>query len=137
MIIKKKVKLGNTNYFITVNCEYKNKDGRTYLCLKNSTDDYFDGGDLSILIEKIETNYSDKVLNKYNSDIMFIRDCLYIYDYIPFISYVGDIYLSNDNIISSTSSISKEELDEYIKINGIAMNDNNKFKLGDFRTWNI
>ena len=139
MYIKKRIKLGDKNYYISFECEYnKLKDGYSYLELKNYKDKYYDGGDISILIERIEKNYNDSTYKKYDDSKWFIPDCLYIYDNIPFISGVGDYYVSStDGIMSSLSFITKEELDEYIKDNNIAMNDNSKFILADSRTWNL
>lgn len=131
MIIKKRIKLGNTDYCISLNCEYKEKDGRTILCLKDYRDDYFDGGDLSKLINQVEQKYSKSIYQKYGDEILFLSDCVYIYDNIPFISGVGDVY------ISSESYITREELDEYIKIKNIIKKNNKDFKLCDERTWNI
>ncbi len=50
MIIKEKIKLGETNYYITVDCVYK----KDTLSLRNYHRDYFDGGDLSYLIEEVQ-----------------------------------------------------------------------------------
>ena len=61
----------------------------------------------------------------------FINDALYIYDHIPFINGIGDIYNNSE------SYISKEELDDYIKDNNIIMKNDHQFKLCDQRTWNI
>ena len=67
-----------------------------------------------------------------------MTDCLYIYDYVPFISGIEDCRISStDGSIVSSSYLTKEELDDYIKINNIKMNDNSNFKLVDERTWKI
>ena len=138
MNIRTRVKLGNTNYYISCECEYKKKDGITQLCLKDYIDDYYDGGDLSLLIKEIEDNYNKDIVKKYDGDVWFLADALYIYDNIPFISGLGDFYITNDdNTIRSISYISKEELDTYIKDNNIFMKDNSEFKLYDGRTWNV
>ena len=133
MEIIKRIKLGNNDYYIKCNCEYKKENDIVRLKLKNYKDDYFDGGDLSKLIERIERQYSESIYSKYGKDIYFLADCLYIYDNIPFIDGVGDIYFI-DGLIDSTSYISKEELDRYIYDNNIKMNNNN-FKLLDENTW--
>lgn len=134
MTIKNSIKLGNINYYISYDCNYQIKDGMTRLCLKN-TPNYYDGGDLSRLIKKIESNYDKLTYQKYDKQSWFLSDCLYIYDNIPFISGIGDFYLDKDDVISSMSYITKEELDKYIKENNIQMNDNSNFKLYDERTW--
>ena len=133
MIITKRIKLRNINYYIKCDCEYK----KDKLCLKHFHHDYFDGGDLSVLIEKIEAKYNEDTYKKYDNNIWFLADSLYIYDNIPFISGVGDYYVDNENIVYSASYITKEELDRYIKENNIEMNDSSNFKLWDERTWNV
>lgn len=131
MIIKNKIKLGNIQYYIKVECVYKKNNNSYNLCLKNNND-YFDSGDLSLLIEELEIKYNyNKVEKKYKSKISFINDALYIYDHIPFINGIGDIYNNSE------SYISKEELDDYIKDNNIIMKNDHQFKLCDQRTWNI
>jgi len=126
MIIKRNIKLNNTQYYITVDCLYKS----TRLCLKNYNDDYYDSGDLSLLIREIEQQYNCDLINKkYKTNIPYINDILYIYDNIPFINGAGDIYSNSE------SYISKFELDDFIKKNNIKMNNQSKFKLSDGRTW--
>ena len=138
MLIKRRIKLGDRDFYICCECEYNSKDGYTALELKNYKDKYYDDGDLSILIKKIEDNYNNSSYKKYDNEKWFVSDCLYIYDNIPFISGVGDYKVSPiDGIVVSTFYITKDELDKYIKNNNIIMNDNNKFKLWDGRTWNI
>lgn len=137
MIIKNKITLGKTNLYISCDCEYKKKDGITQLCLRNYSKDYFDGGDLSLLIERLEKNYNRDDCKKYDGNDWFLSKCLYIYENIPFISGVGDFYVDHDNVIYSLSYITKEELDAYIKENNIILKDNTNFKLWDGRTWLI
>ena len=138
MITKRRIKLLDYNYFICCECEYNPKDNDIYLELKNYKDKYYDDGDLTLLIEKIEKNYNKFTYKKYDDRRCFLSDCLYIYDNIPFISSVGYYTLSPvDGGITSTSYIAREELDDYIKNNNIKMNDKNKFKLWDGRTWNF
>ena len=135
MIIKKRIKLGQGNYYICLDCKYKVENGNKYLRLKDYKDDYYDSGDLSKLIEKIENNYHNS--KKYDNDILFLSDCIYIYNNIPFISGIECVILSSSNILSSLSYISKEELDVYIKENNIKLNMNDNFKLSDESTWII
>ena len=66
-----------------------------------------------------------------------MSDCLYIYDNIPFISGVGDYTVSKDGVIDLLSYISKEELDDYIKMNNVSMSCKDEFKLWDERTWGL
>ena len=136
MLINRRIKLGDRNFYISCECEYNKKDGYIALELKNYKDKYYDDGDLSILIEKIENNYDDSTYKKYDTEKWLVSDCLYIYDNIPFISGVGDYKVSPvDGNIVSTTYISNVELDDFIKNNNIEMNDKNQFKLVDERTW--
>ena len=137
MEIKQRITFGKNNYYIKLDCIYKKKNGSTHLCLKNYILDYYDGGDLGILIKKLEANYKNVDLTKYGNDIYFLRDCLYIYEHIPFISGIGDIFFKADNTINEISYITKEELDNHIFENNILLNENKNFRLYDERTWNL
>lgn len=139
MQISKKIKISNNLYYILVEVEYKkDQNNIPSLCLKNFKNDYWDGGDCSILIEEVEKNYTSEKARKYDKTIGFMSDVLYIYDRIPFISGIKDIYISkNDNIPYSEAYISKEEIEDYIKKFNVKMNDNPHFKLYDAQTWEL
>ena len=63
---------------------------------------------------------------------------MYIYDRIPFISGIKDVYISkNDNILSAEGYISKKEIENHIKTFNIKMNCNLDFKLNDHSTWKL
>ena len=135
MQILKKIKINNRNYYAIIDLEYKKiQNNFPVLRLKNYKDDYWDSGDCSILIEKIEENYSLKKAHQYDNNIAYMADILYIYDRMPFISGVKDISISN-NMISEESYISKEEIEKYIKEFNIKMNHIDNFKLSDSLTW--
>jgi hypothetical protein len=136
MLIKRRIRLGDRIFYICCECEYNQKDEYIAPELKNYKDKYYDDGDLSILIEKIEKNYNASTYKKYDSERWLMTDCLYIYDNVPFISGVEDCRVSSvDGSIVSSSYITTDELNEYIKNKNIEMNDKNKFKLWDERTW--
>ena len=136
MVIKDRVKLGNNEYYISCDCVYKKKNGHIYLCLSNYSEDYYDGGDLHILLEEIRKEYDAGNAKQYDSVIGFLNDALYIYDNVPFISGITSVFfIENSDKISSSLYISKEELDDYIKENNIVMSDHSNFKLWDGRTW--
>ncbi len=139
MQISKKIKINNNIYYIVIDVEYKkHQNNFPYLCLKNYKDDYWDGGDCSILIEEVEKGYTKEKAKQYDNNIGFMSDVLYIYDRIPFISGVKDIYISKkDKISYSEGFISKEEIDNYIEEFNIKMNYNPNFKLYDGRTWKL
>lgn len=135
MQILKKIKINNRNYYAIIDLEYKKiQNNFPVLRLKNYKDDYWDSGDCSILIERIEENYSLKKAQQYDNNIAYMDDILYIYDRMPFISGVKDISISN-NMISEESYISKEEIEKYIKEFNIKMNHIDNFKLSDSLTW--
>ena len=135
MQILKKIKINNRNYYAIIDLEYKKiQNNFPVLRLKNYKDDYWDSGDCSILIERIEENYSLKKAQQYDNNIAYMNDILYIYDRMPFISGIKDISISN-NMISEESYISKEEIEKYIKEFNIKMNHIDNFKLSDSQTW--
>lgn len=137
MQISKKIKINNRNYYAIIDLEYKKiQNNFPVLRLKNYKDDYWDSGDCSILIERIEENYSLKKAQQYDNNIAYMNDILYIYDRMPFISGIKDISISN-NMISEESYISKEEIEKYIKEFDVKMNYIDNFKLSDSRTWNF
>ena len=139
MQILKRININNNVYYIIVEVEYKqSKMEFPILCLKNYKDEYWDGGDCTILIKEVEKNYTQDKAKQYDKNISFMADVLYIYDRIPFISGIKDIYISkNDNLPYSEGYISKEEIDNYIKQFNIKMNGNKNFKLSDARTWKL
>ncbi|HIS91040.1 MAG TPA: hypothetical protein IAC20_05220 [Candidatus Faecisoma merdavium] len=135
MQILKKIKINNRNYYAIIDLEYKKiQNNFPVLRLKNYKDDYWDSGDCSILIERIEENYSLKKAQQYDNNIAYMNDILYIYDRMPFISGIKDISISN-NMISEESYISKEEIEKYIKEFNIKMNHIDNFKLSDSQIW--
>ena len=114
------------------NVEYKmHGQNFPYLVLKNFKDDYWDLGDCSRLIEKVEESYSIDKAKMYDEIISYMGDILFIYDRIPFIKGIKEVGNSYE------SYISKEEIDNYIKTFNIKMNKNSKFKLFDERTWEV
>lgn len=139
MYIEKRVKLNNNDYYVVVEVEYrKSESGFVTLCLKNSDDSYFDGGDFSILLEELEKNYSQEKAKTYDYHIGFMADVIYLYEHIPFLTAVRDVYISSkDYLPHSTGSISKDEINRYIKDFNISIKVNEKFKLSDQRTWII
>lgn len=130
MKINKRVKLGSNYYYIQVDVGYvKDKTSIPSLCLCNFFDDYWDGGDCSLLIEKIENDYTSNKAREYDAKIYFMGDVLYIYDRMPFISGVYDIYPSErEKLPSSFAFISKDEIEQYIKDFNIQMKYKDKVK---------
>lgn len=137
MKISKRIKLNNNYYYLIVDVEYKKRENNLpILCLKNYKEDYWDGGDFSILIEKIEEAYTLEKAEKYDENISYMADILFIYDRVPFISGVKDIAFSKkDNVITYDGYISKDDIESYIKMFNIKMYNNINFKLYDERTW--
>ncbi len=137
MELYRQIKLGDNIYYIKCDCCYKKKNNFTELCLSKYQNDYYDGGDLSLLIKEIENKYNKELVKRYDGEAWFLADALFIYDNIPFISGISDYYTDSENRISSLGYISKEELDEYIKDNNIKMKDQTKFELVNQSTWNV
>ena len=137
MTIERKINLNKNIYYILLDTEYKkNKDNITTIKLTNHKDTYFDCGDISLLIKKTEQNYNEN--KKYDNNIIFMSDIIYIYQNIPFISGIKNIPLSKeDNLPNEICYISKKEIEKYIQDNNIKINTNNNFKLYDERTWGI
>lgn len=137
MTIENRIKLKNKNYYIVVETVYKTKEnGLIALKLKNYKDDYYDSGNLSLLMKQIEKSYHQNTTPKYDTGIAFLDDCLFIYERIPFLTQIKDLYISQkDNVSSSIATITKEELDTIIKENNIKIDFNPNFKLADARTW--
>lgn len=139
MRIEKRIKLENNIYYVVVDVEYKiNESGITTLFLKNYKENYFDNGNFTLLIEKIENNYKFEEALKYDSDIGYMADIIYIYDRIPFLSGIKDVSVNSDDILPySIGYISKEEIDKYIEEHKITTMNNSNFKLYDENTWLI
>ena len=108
MVIESKIKLGNSNYFIGVEVYYENKKLRK----KSGFNNYFDSGDLTYLIKSIENNYN-KENYVYDKDVLIMNDLIYIYDHIPFLSYIK-VENEDNNFI-----IILKDLEKYIKDNNI------------------
>ena len=93
MTLERKINLNKNIYYILLDTEYKkNKDNITTIKLTNYKDNYFDCGDISLLIKKIEQNYNEN--KKYDNNISFMSDIIYIYQNIPFISGIKNVSLS-------------------------------------------
>lgn len=139
MYIEKRVKLRDINYYVRVELEYKRENNDLVLLrMKNYKDDYYDGGDFSLLLEEIEKNYTFEKAEKYDKNISYMADVIYLYERIPFLSGIRDEYISSkDNQPYAIGYISKVEIEKYIKENNIKINSNEKFKLGDGGTWII
>lgn len=137
MTLERKITLKNNIYYIEIELEYlKQKNNIITLSLKNDKNNYFDCGNVSLLINKIEKNYNENI--KYDNQIAFMSDVIYIYKNIPFINKIKNISVSkNDNLPYDILSINKEEIEKYIKDNKIKMDYNDNFKLFDETTWEI
>ena len=132
MEISKKIKLNNNTYWIIAEVEYKiHEHGFPCLILKNFEDNYFDLGDCSRLIERVEESYSIDKAKKYDEVISYMGDILFIYDRIPFIKGIKEVGNSYECLIS------KEEIDNYIKTFNIKMSINSRFKLFNESTWEV
>lgn len=80
-------------------------------------------GDLSILIQDVESNYdieSNEII--YDKDISYMNDIIYLYDRFNFVSYIKDITYNDDGRITCMVFINKDEIVDYIKSNNIEIN---------------
>ena len=135
MKIEKRIKLKNNYYYVIVDVQYiKDKYG-TVLKLINGMN--YDGGDFTRLLKKVEKSYSYKKASMYDTEIGLMGDVMYIYDRVPFLSGIRDVYIDDVSIPYSMGYISKEEIDEYIKDHKVKMNKNPRFDLLNEETWII
>lgn len=67
-----------------------------------------------------------------------MADILYIYNHVPFLEGIKDVSISNDEgYPHEIGYITKEEIENYIKIHHIQLHFDPNFKLYDARTWQI
>ena len=131
MELKRKILLGQNKYYVVFDLYYKKSIiNKPKLCLNNKHT-YWDSGNISKLIEKIEENYNLENIKKYDEDISFMADILYIYKHIPVLKGIINKSLSEECYIS------KKEIDNYVKIFNRKINQNKNFNLSDESTWNI
>ena len=137
MLIEKRVKLRSNFYYVVVDVQYK-KDKQGYMILKFRDGNPYDGGDFSRLLERCSKAYTYRKAREYDGDIGFMADVMYLYDRIPFLVGIKDVYITDDdNLPYSMGYITKEEIDEYIKLNKVKMNKNPRFCLINEETWII
>ncbi len=92
MLIEKKAKLKNNYYYVVVDVEYKiDKQGYTMLYFRDGK--HYDGGDFSRLIERCEKAYTYKKAREYDEEIGLMADVLFLYDRIPFLIGIKDVYI--------------------------------------------
>lgn len=131
MELKRRVLLNQNEYYVVFDLSYKKSIiNKPELCLNNKST-YWDSGNVSKIIEKIEENYNLENMKKYDEDISFMTDILYIYEHIPFLKGIINKSLNEECYIS------KKEIDKYIKVFNKKINQNKNFKLSDESTWNI
>lgn len=114
MIIEKSIIINELNYYIGIELKYGDNKS-----LQKKDGSYFDCGDLTYLVESIETNFEKNC--DYDKDIPYMNDIIYIYDRIPFLSYIKKISYNRVNQIENVDIIYKEEIDNYINKNNIVV----------------
>lgn len=118
MTIERKIKINNRDYFLGVELKYiKDK------ILIQTNGNNFDMGDLSIMIQDVESRYEKESKETiYDKDVSYMNDIIYLYDRFPFVSYIKDILYNDDGKITFLGCINKDEIIDYIKANKIEIN---------------
>lgn len=115
MIIERKIRINNMDYFLGFKLKY-DKNG----ILKKLDGSYFDLGDLSILIDYFEKNYDSSI--KYNQFISYMNNIIYLYDRIPFLSYIKDVSYDKEGKITQIGYIDRDDIIDYVTLNKIELN---------------
>ena len=114
MTIERKIRINNRDFFLGVELKYiKDK------ILIQTNGNNFDMGDLSIMIQDVESNYKKNAKEMiYDKDISYMNDIIYLYDRFPFVSYIKDILYNDDGEITIDNvNINTLDEDNKIKIN--------------------
>ena len=116
--MKEKLELIIEIFFLGVELKYiKDK------ILIQTNGNNFEMGDLSIMIQDVESNYKKESKEMiYDKDIYYMNDIIYLYDRFPFVSYIKDISYNDDGKITCLGCINKDEIIDYIKANKIKIN---------------
>lgn len=118
MTIERKIKINNRDYFLGIELKYNTNN-----MLRKFNGGYFDMGDLSIMIEEVQSNYlKESKIVIYDKSNSYMNDIIYLYDRFPFISYIREILYNDEGEISFISIINKDEITSYIKTNNIQLN---------------
>ena len=117
MTWERKIRIDNRDFFLGVELKYiKDK-------LIQTNGNNFDMGDLSIMIQEVESNYEKESKEMiYDEVIAYMNDIIYLYDRFPFVSYIKDILYNDAGKITYLGCINKDEIVEYIKANKIKIN---------------
>lgn len=115
MTFERKIRINNRDFFLGIELKYI-KDKKLIQANGNN----FDMGDLSIMIQDVESNYqkeSKEII--YDKEIPYMNDVIYLYDRFPFVSYIKDILYNDDGKITYLGCINKDEIVDYIEANKI------------------
>ena len=118
MTIERKILINDKYYYLGIELKY----GKNNILTK-ADGSYFDMGDLSIMIDDVESKHekeSKKLL--YDESISYMNDILYLYDRFPFVSYIKNISYNSKGEIVLIGCITKDDIIDYIKTNQVEMN---------------
>ena len=118
MVIEKRIRINDKEYHLGIKLKYDK--AKTLTKFDGS---FFDMGDLSRMIDYVETNY-EKESKKfiYDNDVSYMNDVIYLYDRFPFLNYIKDITYDNERKIVMLGYIGREEIVDYIRNNKIRIN---------------
>ena len=115
MLIERKIKLNNIDYFLGFKLKYDKS--RKLVKMDKS---YFDLGDLSIMIEFFEKSYNNA--EKYENCIGYMNDIIYLFDRFPFLEYIKDVSYDKEGKMNQVGYIKNKEIRTYIKNMKITIN---------------
>lgn len=107
MIIERKITINKIDYYLGFKVKYNNR-GK----ISKIDNTYFDLGDISTMINYIQNNYNET--EKYDNQVQYMNDIIYLYDRFPFVEYIKDISSDKDGKVNQIGYIDNNEIKRYI-----------------------